>query len=349
MIKMGSIKFTNTNKLAEDLSRHISEGMVSFALPVQRGYVWDRAKKSAFILNMIEGGPTFPVYVNIVNQIHFVIDGQQRGRTTNSYIDNKFSLAQLPSVQRSNGETVDISGKKFVELPQDFQDAILRYNFEYNFGENLTEEQVKTVFIRLNSGKPLSTTEMTKAQIKSVTEVMYLAQHSAFKKIINDKGIEASKNASLVMQTYVALFETNKCMLSKAIKVALGETQISEEQKEHIKECLDIFEQTYEVFVCEKTDISKKLTAIFKRKSHFIAFMYTISNAIKASEFDINVLIKWCKHFFDCEVDQTTICNEYNLCLKESMNSNESVTTRLVSMYEDYQKFIETAKETAYE
>lgn len=346
MIQIGSIKFTNTNKLAEDLSYHISKGRISFEIPIQRGYVWDRSKKSAFILNMIEGGPTFPIYVNKINGIDYVIDGQQRGRTSNSYIENKFALSKLPSIITSQGEIIDISGKKFKDLPEEFKKAILEYNFEYNFGENLTEEQVKTVFIRLNSGKPLSTTEMTKAQIKSVADVMSLSQHEIFKKLMSEKSIEASKNTSLVMQTYVALFEPYKCMLSSSIKKALQDIQITSEQQEQIKRCFDIFNQIYNELSQDKSDISKRLIVILKRKSHFVALMYTINEAIIADDFSLSVFIDWCKYFFNNEknIDKTTICEEYNSRLKDSMNSDESVRVRFESMYNNYRQYIQNLK-----
>lgn len=343
MIKTGSIRFTNTNRLTEDLVEHILKEKISFAIPIQRGYVWDRNKKSLFILNMIEGGPTFPIYVNKRDGVDYVIDGQQRLRTASSFIENKFALSKMPVIESSEG-TINISGKKFDDLPSDIKDLILRYTFEYNFGINLTDEQVKTVFIRLNSGKPLSTTEMTKAQIKSVNEVITLAKHGVFKKIMSEKEMEASKNVSLVMQIYVALFEPYKCLRFTAIKKSLNEIQVSQKEQQRIKQCLDIFEKIYAKICEEKSDITNKLIVVFRRKSHFIAFIYTIDQAIQMGISDVDTFTLWVKHFFASEIDKTTISDEYNAHLKDSMNSDEYVKIRFNAMNEDFKQFVNANK-----
>lgn len=334
------ITIKKINPSAKILVDYTNNGEIDFDLPIQRGYVWTRDKKSKLILSILEGYPVPPLYANFKNDIYYIIDGQQRGKTIVGFQLDKFSLGELPTVT-IDGEEYNITGKKFSELPSRLQTTIKQFNLDIHYGENMTQEEQKEMFVRLNSGKPLSTTELTKAQIKSLTEVAALSRHSAFTQIMNRKGIEASKNVSLVMQTYVALYEENKCMLSAAIKKALEDIQITFDQQEEIKKCLDVFEAAYKQFMEDKSDISKKLVLIFKRKSHFIAFLYTIHQAIQSNNFNLETLVSWCKHFFDSEPDQTTVCEEYNARLKDSMNSDESVKVRLSSMYNDYQRYIQ--------
>lgn len=342
MIKMGSLRFFNKNKEAGDLTTHIDKGEISFAIIPQRGYVWKKDRRSHFVLNMIEGGPTFPIYANKKNGVDYIIDGQQRLRTASSFINNKFCLSQLPLIEIDEGETFDISGKKFNQLPKKIRDAITQYTFEYNYGENLTDDQERIVFIRLNSGKPLTATEMTKAQIIAAKEVVELSKHSVFKKIMNDIALENSKNVSLVMQMYVALFEKNKCMLATAIKKSLEETKITNEQKSFMQNCLDVFDEIYSKICVEKSDIAKKLVIVLKRKIHFIAFIFTISQSLQRNNCDIDKFILWAKHFFESgnEIEKTTISEEYNIGLKQATNSDISVKSRLTIMSNDYQNFV---------
>lgn len=344
MIKVRSIKFVDTNKLAEDVSAHISKGIISFALPVQRGYVWNKKSKSGFILNMIEGGPTFPIYVNKVDGIDYVIDGQQRTRTVNSFINNEFALSVLPPVETANGEMCDISGKKFDEIPDEFKDAIKRYNFGYNFGENLTDDQVKTVFIRLNSGKPLSSIEIIKAQSISVNDIDNLAKHSVFETIIGGKRVQKSQNANLIMKIYIALYEDDKSFTNSSIKEVMTSNVISQDQIAHIRKCLDILEVFYNDCLEENSDISKKLIKVLRGQIHFVSTVYVISKALSLNVFDMKLFSEWIKHFYNTEAGVLSISDDYNEHTRKRPNSKAFVQFRLNIVQEDFLNFFSNKK-----
>lgn len=338
------IKIQKTNPTAKMFKDYAQENQIYFDLPMQRGYVWTREKKSKLILSIIEGYPIPPLYANFKDKVYYIVDGQQRGKTIVSFQQNKFALSSLPHVV-IGGNTYDISGKKFVQLPDEIQTMIEQFNMDLHYGENMSDKEQKEMFIRLNSGKPLSATEMTKAQIKSVSEIMDIANHSVFKKIINERGLEASKNSSLVMQAYVAIFEPYKCMLSSSIKNLLCGTDVTKDQQKHIKKCLDVFESIYDKVSAEKSDISKKLSLVLKRKSHFISFLYIISKHLELQEADIDMLANWVKQFFDSDVDKTTISEEYNKTLKDAMNSDESVNQRFGAMLTNFNQYTNSSKE----
>lgn len=335
------LTITKENHSAKNLVDMYKDGLIDFDLPMQRGYVWQRDKKSKLITSPLLGYPIPTLYANKVDRVFRIIDGQQRGKTIISYMLNKFSLSVQPPIE-INGKSYDVSGKKFCDLPQELQIILEECNVDLYYGKNMTPEQEREMFIRLNSGKPLSAIEMTKVQVRSMNEVTELSKHSVFDKIINKRGREASQSASLVMQIYVALYGSCKCMLSSAIKKSLEKTEITLEQQEHIKKCLSVFEQVYDKICAEKSDITKRLSLVFKRKSHFVAFIYTIHNALEAGNCDVDILLAWAKHFFDTGMnsEKTTISDQYNLYLKEAMNSDESVGSRLRLMLNDYEAFI---------
>ncbi|WP_372011852.1 DUF262 domain-containing protein [Paenibacillus chitinolyticus] len=93
--------------------------------------------------------------------VYDVIDGQQRLTIFYSYRKDEFALTKLePVTLESNGETYDISGLRFSELPEEVQDSINSFMITFRvleFDENDDEESIiDTVFYRLNNGKPVS-------------------------------------------------------------------------------------------------------------------------------------------------------------------------------------------------
>ncbi len=85
-----------------------------------------------------------------------VLDGKQRLSTVFSFINDEWMIhAKTPKVVL-DGEEYDISLKKFSELDNDIQSAIMGYRFTSYQLENCTDEEIEETFARLNAGTPLS-------------------------------------------------------------------------------------------------------------------------------------------------------------------------------------------------
>lgn len=85
-----------------------------------------------------------------------VLDGKQRLSTVFSFINDEWMThAKTPKVVL-DGEEYDISLKKFSELDNDIQSAIMGYRFTSYQLENCTDEEIEETFARLNAGTPLS-------------------------------------------------------------------------------------------------------------------------------------------------------------------------------------------------
>ncbi len=101
---------------------------------------------------------TFKVIDEKQVNVYDVIDGQQRLTIFYTFKKDELALTKLePVTLESTGETHDISGLRFSELPEDVQDAINSFMITFRvleFDENDDEENiVNTVFYRLNNGK----------------------------------------------------------------------------------------------------------------------------------------------------------------------------------------------------
>ena len=125
---------------------------IDFDSPIQRkSGMWDEKRKSLLIHSILMGSlysvPTVYFRKDMLEDKKYqysVIDGIQRITTIFSYIDNEFSLTEVPPVI-VDGVTYDVSGMYFKDLETDLQQEIVRFKlkieaFEPESGD--TEEYV---------------------------------------------------------------------------------------------------------------------------------------------------------------------------------------------------------------
>ena len=85
-----------------------------------------------------------------------VLDGKQRMTTVFSFINGEFSLSEnIPDVE-IEGELYEIAGKYFEDLDEDVQQEILRFKFNIQSFEDVTNETIEDIFFRLNNSTPLT-------------------------------------------------------------------------------------------------------------------------------------------------------------------------------------------------
>lgn len=154
-------------KSIEGVLRDLKGGKLSFDHAVQRPVVWGKEQKSLLMHSVGIGMKLNPIWVVRVGGMTYVIDGKQRLTTAVSFVRNEFAL---DGVGRIKGH--EVNGKTFLQLPEDLRDAIAKdFNFTFykidkpeNMSIEIFFEMVSQLFIRLNSGKPLS-----KAHIRHAT------------------------------------------------------------------------------------------------------------------------------------------------------------------------------------
>lgn len=135
-------------------------GRFKFDNVYQRSLVWEQMRKSGLIHSLIEGFPVPPLYARRVDgKIYDFLDGKQRLNTVCEFLNNEFSLVGISDVELDDGSFVDINGMKFEDLPEELQDRVKDYNFVIYYYEDITDEQVRVLFCKLNNGKPLSAKE----------------------------------------------------------------------------------------------------------------------------------------------------------------------------------------------
>lgn len=141
---------------------------LSFNHPIQRQSAqWDNEQQSLLIHSMLANFPVPAVYVHKMQSIetdskgrhiysYSVLDGKQRMTTVFSYINGEYALSEnMPAVEIED-MTYEIAGKYFEDLDEDVQQEILRFRFNIQAFEDVTDEIIEEIFFRLNNSTPLT-------------------------------------------------------------------------------------------------------------------------------------------------------------------------------------------------
>ena len=88
---------------ANQLASMIKNNKIVFDNIIQRGYVWEQKRKSAFVESMVLGVPIPDVFAKRYDDgsgkknsnVYDIMDGKQRLSTIYQFINNKFSLTEL--------------------------------------------------------------------------------------------------------------------------------------------------------------------------------------------------------------------------------------------------------------
>lgn len=125
----------------------------------QRRGVWTPKQRSYFIDTLLREMPSPPLYLRNIYDIeksevvHEVIDGQQRLRAVLDFFDGKYAL--------SNNLDGAYRGSKFAKLSSVQRLAIMKYKFNCETFEAISDQDVFEIFRRMNTySTPLSKQEL---------------------------------------------------------------------------------------------------------------------------------------------------------------------------------------------
>lgn len=147
---------------------------LSFDHPIQRqSSQWDNEQQSLLIHSILANYPVPAVYVHKMestetdakgkHNFHYsVLDGKQRMTTVFSFINSEYALSgNLPDVE-IEGNTYSLAEKYFEDLDEDVQQEILRFRFNIQAFEDVTDDVIEEIFFRLNNSTPLTKPQKAK-------------------------------------------------------------------------------------------------------------------------------------------------------------------------------------------
>ena len=273
---------------AKQAARSAENGTYRFDAVFQRSEVWEQWRKSGLIHSMIEGYPIPPFYAEKVDgKVYSFLDGKQRMNAIKGFINNEYYLIGVPEVEimDDNGNTrfVNIDGFYFKDLPEEIQDEIKDYHLTIYYYENITPEQVRTLFAKLNNGKPLSTKERNIANCVDIVTVSDIGNHELFKNILTAKALEQRNQIPMVMKTWMMLNEDIRevSFESREFNEVMQETKMTDAEKEEVVSVLDKILAVYTALEqYENARVAKSVRKKMTSETHMISLVPWMKKAI---------------------------------------------------------------------
>lgn len=317
---------------AKGLKKQMEKGRVNFDNAVQRNLVWDDSKKSLLIHSMIYGFaiPGFYFTYDKDADLYDSLDGKQRCNAIVTFMNDEYALTDdAPPVfdedvepdEYGNRPLVEIKGKLYSELPQWIQDAIADFNLSIYYFENVSEEDVKEFFRRLNNGKPLTAVELTRVSTPSLKDFQELASHNAVQMVVTDAAKRRFTDENIAMQVYNMVTSDAPDFSTKAFREWAKSVQVDEDIKFKVENAMT----SYLAFTDSLSPLNdKKIMKAIKTRTHFVCAVYFCYLALDAgmTQDEINNTLK---DFFS---GKPTVSDQYNQTVGSGSAKPHSVQTR---------------------
>jgi hypothetical protein len=167
----------------------------------QRRSVWTRAAKSFLIDTILRGKPMPKVLLTQElrgqKNIRTVVDGQQRIRTIIEFVSGSFTVLGTHNAEHS--------GKRFSELDEDTQGAVLQYEVGVDLLYNLSLADMLDIFARINTySVTLNTQEKLNAKYLGVFKTTAYELGFAYATYFLDSGVLTEKGVSRMAEAQLA-------------------------------------------------------------------------------------------------------------------------------------------------
>lgn len=215
------MKTSSKNRPLSWICNQYKKGNISFNHKLQRPIgQWNPRMKSLLIHSLLVGFPVNPIYVVEEDGVIYTLDGSQRTSTCIAYINNEFYLSKdTPSITLSSVvdnekvlTTYEIAGKKFKDLNEDVQQTLREScSLEFCTISEYTEDEVREMFRRQNSGKPLNNKLLRIVhESDELSDAIYdLANNPFMNKLLSKTQHKNGTDRDLIIQTLM-LINTNQ-------------------------------------------------------------------------------------------------------------------------------------------
>ena len=264
------------------------KGNISFSHKLQRPIgQWSPKMKSLLIHSLLSGFPVNPSYVVDEDGVLYTLDGSQRTSICISYINNEFSLSKgTPSItiqSKENGESIskeyEIAGKRFKKLDEEVQSTLLACSLEFCTLSDYTDSEVREMFRRQNSQKPLNGKLLRIVhESDAFSDAVYsLANHPFMNKLATSTQRKNGTDRDLIIQSLM-LICTNQDMDFTSFRAKDIDAFVKDYADESLskvdtlREAMDRFDEAFEEIKIPVTSIPMILYSgycIIKDKKSF--------------------------------------------------------------------------------
>jgi uncharacterized protein with ParB-like and HNH nuclease domain len=148
----------------------------------QREEAWESLDKKWLIDTIFRNLPIPLIFIHKKDNIKWIVDGQQRLTTIKKFTEDNFELDEKVSkdiIIANNGK------KKFTELKPEYREHFNRYQLPIVDLEEYKDEEIRSIYRRLQRGKPLNIAEILNAsEGEIVLSMRILSKHKFFVDIL---------------------------------------------------------------------------------------------------------------------------------------------------------------------
>ena len=295
------MKNSSKERTLQWINNQNKKGNISFDHRLQRPTgQWNTRMKSLLIHSLLSGIPVNPIYVVEEENIIYPLDGSQRTSTCIDYVNDMFSLSKnTPNVfinVKENGEQVikeyAIAGKKFSKLDEEVKETLLACTLEFCTLSDYTDEEVKIMFARQNSGKPLNNKllRVVKESDEFSDLVYSLANHPFMDKIMSKTQRKNGTDRDIIIQTMM-LISSNQEQEFTSFRTKDIDAYVTDYADQYLdridvlKEAMDRFNEAFEEIKIPVTSIPQILYGgyrIVKDKKSFSRLVEKIVEFIES-------------------------------------------------------------------
>ena len=312
----------------------------------RRSSLWKRKQKQLLIDSILNGLDIPKFYFQfmppMVENMHYnyaIIDGKQRIETILGFIDGEFPLSDDftfldDSLAQQFG---DVSGKFFSDLENVVPALIARFwQYELNivFMDTTTPDIINLLFVRLNSGVPVSTSEKRNANGGILSnKIQELCNTSSF---FNKKIRVANRR-----------FAQNDLAL-KLLMLETGEWDLTQKSVDKFVDDNKDFQSCSAAFDALKYKVNKIAQAFEDRdhllsKKNIIITLYTVLDDIPTEK--LRLFMQYFENYRatvqgENTNDEFTMLNEFTRLLQQGSDKKSSIQERSDIMKRYIQEFL---------
>lgn len=197
------MKVSSGNKPVQNLTNKIKREQIILKHRLQRREgVWSKQAKSLLIDSLLRGYIVNPIHTILEDGKQYVIDGVQRLSTLFDFVNDKFALSNNLESIELDGVMYEIAGKKFSKLDEPVKDELLSSQVQVYEITQYTDKDVREMFSRLNSGKPLNTIQkMTPNMSNELSDVVFeIISHPFFEKVLTPTQLRSSTDQAIAIE-----------------------------------------------------------------------------------------------------------------------------------------------------
>lgn len=197
------MKVSSSNKPVQTLTNKVSRRNIVLKHRLQRREgVWGKEAKSLLIDSLLRGYIVNPIHTISEGGKQYVIDGVQRLDTLSTFLNDGFALSKNLKPVEIENVSYEIGGKKFSKLDQPVKDEIQSSQIQVYEITEYTDTDVREMFSRLNSGKPLNTSQrLTPSMSDYLSDAIFeIVSHPFFEKVLTAAQLKSSVDQATALE-----------------------------------------------------------------------------------------------------------------------------------------------------